>query len=326
MDAIVVENLKKYYIVREGFKGRKVVEALKGISFSVRRGSIHALLGPNGAGKTTTIKVLATLLLPDDGKVLVEGFDVVKEADKVRKRVGVALDVSKGFYSSISGYENLVFYGLLKGMDFNYAKRRAKELLELVGLTDAANRPYYTYSLGMRAKLAIAKALLSDPDVLLLDEPTLGLDVESARSVRNLIKELSTSGKTILITGHNMHEIELLADSVTIINNGTVIASGTPAELKSKLGLLHKVNLRINKDGEEFVRIVKDLMPIEGISVSDLGDSIKIAMYIRLSRDELIQKLFEFLKNSNYRVLDFSMEEPTLEDAYLAVVGGTISG
>lgn len=325
MNAIVVEDLKKYYVVREGFKGRKVVEALKGISFNVRKGSIHALLGPNGAGKTTTIKVLATLLLPDSGKVLIEGFDVVREADEVRRRVGIALDVSKGFYSSISGYENLVFYGLLKGMDFNYVRRRARELLELVDLMEAANRPYYTYSLGMRARLAIAKALFSDPDVLLLDEPTLGLDVESARAVRNLIRELSTSGKTVLITGHNMHEIELLADSVTIINNGSVIASGTPAELKSKLGLLHKVNLRINKGGEEFVRIVRGLMPIESISMSDLGDSIKISMYVRLGRDELIQRLFEFLRNSNYRVLDFSMEEPTLEDAYLAVVGDITS-
>lgn len=324
MSTILVRDLKKFYEVREGFRKRKVVEALRGISFSVGRGEIHAMLGPNGAGKTTTIKILATLLLPDGGEAYVAGFDVVKQADEVRRRVGISLDVSKGFYPSLSGYENLVFYGLLKGFSISYSRRRAKELLELVGLEGmkASYNPYFTYSLGMRAKLSIAKALFSDPEVLLLDEPTLGLDVESARMIRKLITELARDGKTVLITGHNMYEIEEVAQSVTIINNGVVVASGTPEQLKLKFGLLYKVSILLRDVGKDFVEVVKSSLPLEGMSVEDLGGSLRITMYVRSRREELVQTLLNLLERSNTKVLDISIKEPTLEDVYVGLIGG----
>lgn len=326
MSTILVRDLKKFYEVREGFRKRKVVEALRGISFSVGKGEIHAILGPNGAGKTTTIKILATLLLPDGGEAYVAGFDVVKQADEVRRRVGISLDVSKGFYPSLSGYENLVFYGLLKGFSISYSRRRAKELLELVGLEGmkASYNPYFTYSLGMRAKLSIAKALFSDPEVLLLDEPTLGLDVESARMIRKLITELARDGKTVLITGHNMYEIEEVAQSVTIINNGVVVASGTPEQLKLKFGLLYKVSILLRDVGKDFIEVVKSSLPLEGISVEDLGGSLKIIMYVRSRREELVQTLLNLLERSNTKVLDISIKEPTLEDVYVGLVGGGV--
>lgn len=326
MSTVLVRDLKKFYEVREGFRGRKVVEALRGISFSVSRGEIHAMLGPNGAGKTTTIKILATLLLPDGGEAYVAGFDVVKQADEVRRRVGISLDVSKGFYPSLSGYENLVFYGLLKGFSISYSRRRAKELLELVGLEGmkASHNPYFTYSLGMRAKLSIAKALFSDPEVLLLDEPTLGLDVESARMIRRLITELARDGKTVLITGHNMYEVEEVAQSVTIINNGVVVASGTPEQLKLKFGLLYKVSLVLKGVGRDFIEVLKDSLPLEGISVEDLGGSLRITMYVKSRREELVQTLLNILERSNTKVLDISIREPTLEDVYVGLVGGGV--
>lgn len=326
MSTVLVRDLKKFYEVREGFRKKKVVEALRGISFSVGRGEIHAMLGPNGAGKTTTIKILATLLLPDGGEAYVAGFDVVKQADEVRRRVGISLDVSKGFYPSLSGYENLVFYGLLKGFSISYSRRRAKELLELVGLEGmkASYNPYFTYSLGMRAKLSIAKALFSDPEVLLLDEPTLGLDVESARMIRKLITELAKDGKTVLITGHNMYEIEEVAQSVTIINNGVVVASGTPEQLKLKFGLLYKVSILLRDVGKDFIGVVKSSLPLEGISVEDLGGSLRITMYVRSRREELVQTLLNLLERSNTKVLDISIKEPTLEDVYVGLVGGGV--
>jgi len=326
LSTVLVRDLKKFYEVREGFRGRKVVEALRGISFSVSRGEIHAMLGPNGAGKTTTIKILATLLLPDGGEAYVAGFDVVKQADEVRRRVGISLDVSKGFYPSLSGYENLVFYGLLKGFSISYSRRRAKELLELVGLEGmkASHNPYFTYSLGMRAKLSIAKALFSDPEVLLLDEPTLGLDVESARMIRRLITELARDGKTVLITGHNMYEVEEVAQSVTIINNGVVVASGTPEQLKLKFGLLYKVSLVLKGVGRDFIEVLKDSLPLEGISVEDLGGSLRITMYVKSRREELVQTLLNILERSNTKVLDISIREPTLEDVYVGLVGGGV--
>jgi ABC-2 type transport system ATP-binding protein len=326
LSTVLVRDLKKFYEVREGFRGRKVVEALRGISFSVSRGEIHAMLGPNGAGKTTTIKILATLLLPDGGEAYVAGFDVVKQADEVRRRVGISLDVSKGFYPSLSGYENLVFYGLLKGFSISYSRRRAKELLELVGLEGmkASHNPYFTYSLGMRAKLSIAKALFSDPEVLLLDEPTLGLDVESARMIRRLITELARDGKTVLITGHNMYEVEEVAQSVTIINNGVVVASGTPEQLKLRFGLLYKVSLVLKGVGRDFIEVFKDSLPLEGISVEDLGGSLRITMYVKSRREELVQTLLNILERSNTKVLDISIREPTLEDVYVGLVGGGV--
>jgi len=329
LEAIVVEDLWKRYIVRSGFRGKRVVEALRGLSFSVERGSVHALLGPNGAGKTTTVRILATLLLPDSGRAEILGMDVVREAPRVRQVIGVVLDVSKGFYMSLSGYENLVFYGLLKNMSLSDARRRAREVLELVGLEQegAAHRPYYSYSLGMRARLAIAKALLTDPEVLILDEPTLGLDVESARAVRKLMVELARSGKTILVTGHNMYEIEMIADRVTIINRGRAIASGTPAQLKERLGLLHRLELRVSGDRvEDFVRRLAEALSAERIDRDVLEGALRVRLYARRSREEIAQQVFELAKAMGVRVLDIAIQEPTLEDAFIAIVEGEGSG
>ncbi len=320
---IEVRGLWKRYIVREGFRRRRVVEALRGISFSVRRGTVHALLGPNGAGKTTTVRILATLLLPDAGEARVMGYDVVREAKMIREHIGVVLDVSKGFYMSLTGYENLVFYALLKGYSLTDARRRAKEVLELVGLEamGASRRPYYTYSLGMRARLAIAKALLSDPDVLLLDEPTLGLDVESARMVRSLIQELARMGKTILVTGHNMYEIELVSNEVTIINKGRVVASGSPRELKERLGLVYRVALTLHGvRGERFVEELRKSVSVEKFEAIESGDSVSLTLYVRGSRGSIMQAVLEVVQKLNASLRDLSIVEPSLEDAYLAVI------
>jgi ABC-2 type transport system ATP-binding protein len=324
MLGIDVRDVKKSYVSKEGFRKRRVIEALKGVTFSVARGEVHALLGPNGAGKTTLVKILATLLLPDSGSAYVEGFDVVSQANEVRKIIGVALDVSKGFYSSLTGFENLVFYALLKGFSYSDARRRAREVLELVGLWDmeAHNRPYYTYSLGMRARLSIAKALLTDPRVLLLDEPTLGLDVESSRMVRKLIVDLAKEGRTILVTGHNMYEIEQIATSISIINAGRIVASGKPQELKQRLGLLHKVSIRVSNNARQLLDEIAKKLSIASTAVEDLGDVQRITMYAKAGREEIVQAILEAVNTVGARILDLAVEEPTLEDAYLAVVGG----
>ncbi|MEM1646353.1 MAG: ATP-binding cassette domain-containing protein [Ignisphaera sp.] len=328
MKCIEVIDIKKNYVVKEGLRKNKVIEALRGVTFYVNKGTIHALLGPNGAGKTTTIKVLATLLLPDEGTAKVLGFDVVEEADEVRKRIGVVLDVAKGFYSSLSGYENLVFYGLLKGLSFSYARRRAKEVLELVGIEamDASKRSYHTYSLGMRARLAMAKALLTDPELLLLDEPTLGLDVESARMIRKLMIELAKEGRTILVTGHNMFEIEQLANHITIIDKGRVIADGTPQELKDRVGLIHKITLNLSGDVSKFLSVIEDRLSIEKLKVDDLGENKIVVAYARAKRGDIVQSIFDVTKLLNLKILDLSIVEPTLEDVYIAIIRGDKNG
>lgn len=324
MRGVIVENLVKSYVSREGFKKKRIVEALRGVSFSASSGEIHALLGPNGAGKTTLIKILATLLLPDSGVAYVEGYNVVSQAGDVRRVIGVVLDVSKGFYTSLTGFENLMFYAMLKGYTYSDAKRRTREVLELVGLWDMGvhNRPYYTYSLGMRARLSIAKALLTDPSVLLLDEPTLGLDVESAKMVRRLIVDLAKEGRTVLITGHNMFEIEQIATSISIINGGKVVASGAPQDLKQRLGLLHKVVIRVEGRAREFLSRISKTIEISSAVVEELGGVSRITFYAKASREDVIQTVLEALSLVSAKMVDFVFEEPTLEDAYIAVVSG----
>ncbi|MEM4513199.1 MAG: ATP-binding cassette domain-containing protein [Ignisphaera sp.] len=324
MKCIDVIDIKKKYIAKEGLRKNKVVEALNSVTFHVDKGTIHALLGPNGAGKTTMIKILATLLLPDEGIAKVLGFDVVKEADEVRRRIGVVLDVAKGFYSSLSGYENLVFYGLLKGLSFSYARRRTREVLELVGLEamDASKRSYHTYSLGMRARLAMAKALLTEPELLLLDEPTLGLDVESARTVRKLMVELAKEGRTILVTGHNMFEIEQIADRITIIDKGRVIANGAPQELKDRVGLIHKITLSISGDTSKFLSVIGDKLGIEKLRINDFGENKVVIAYVKAKRGDIVQSIFDVMKSMDIKILDLSIVEPTLEDVYIAIVRG----
>jgi ABC-2 type transport system ATP-binding protein len=321
---VIVENLVKSYVSREGFKKKRIVEALRGVSFSASSGEIHALLGPNGAGKTTLIKILATLLLPDSGVAYVEGYNVVSQAGDVRRVIGVVLDVSKGFYTSLTGFENLMFYAMLKGYTYSDAKRRTREVLELVGLWDMGvhNRPYYTYSLGMRARLSIAKALLTDPSVLLLDEPTLGLDVESAKMVRRLIVDLAKEGRTVLITGHNMFEIEQIATSISIINGGKIVASGAPQDLKQRLGLLHKVVIRVEGRAREFLSRISKTIEISSAVVEELGGVSRITFYAKASREDVIQTVLEALSLVSAKMVDFVFEEPTLEDAYIAVVSG----
>jgi ABC-2 type transport system ATP-binding protein len=205
------------------------------------------------------------------------GYNVVSQAGDVRRVIGVVLDVSKGFYTSLTGFENLMFYAVLKGYTYSDAKRRTREVLELVGLWDMGvhNRPYYTYSLGMRARLSIAKALLTDPSVLLLDEPTLGLDVESAKIVRRLIVDLAKEGRTVLITGHNMFEIEQIATSISIINDGKIVASGAPQDLKQRLGLLHKVVIRVEGRAREFLSRISKTIEISSAVVEELGEAVK---------------------------------------------------
>lgn len=323
-DSIQVIDLRKRYRIREGLRRVRFVEALRGVNFKVEKGSIHALLGPNGAGKTTTVKIISTLLLPDAGDAYVQGYSATKEPDKVRELISVVLDVSKGFYSSLTGFENLVFYAVLRGYSLGDARRAAKHVLEVVGLESlrASHRPYFTYSLGMRARLALAKALLTDPEVLLLDEPTLGLDVESQNMVRELLVKLSKKGKTILITGHNMNEIERISHFVTIINNGIVVASGTPEDLKKGLGLFHKIELRVENEKAEAVEsAIRTVLSPARIFREDHGTTTKIVAYMNATREEIVSALFKTSRDLGVKIYDLKLEEPSLEDAYLAIVG-----
>jgi len=260
--AVEVEGLVKTYRVRSrrGFFKYSVelIEAVKGISFTVDYGSVVCLLGPNGAGKTTTIKILATLLLPDSGTARVAGYDVVKEAGKVRENIGLMLTVEKGFYGKLTGRENLEYFAALYGIPRREAERRIDYLIKLLELDKlgADRKLYEEFSLGMKARLSLARALLKDAPILLLDEPTLGLDPPSARRIRELVRDIAhKEGKAIIYTTHNMFEAELVCDRILLINKGVIVAEGTVDELKDKIPKLKVINITL-KSGRNPAEVI----------------------------------------------------------------------
>jgi len=211
--------------------------AVNGISFDVNQSEIFGLLGPNGAGKTTTIKMLCTLLIPTRGKAEVDGYDVVKEADEVRKKIGVVTEKLIA-YDRLTPLENLRIFGRLYGMDSQILKQRSEELLKLVELWDFRKTRVGNFSSGMRQRLNIVRALIHDPEIIFLDEPTIGLDPTTAHNIRELIKRLNKeSEKTMLLTTHYMDEADRLCDRIGIIDYGRIVALDTPHNLKASVGL-----------------------------------------------------------------------------------------
>ena len=228
---IQVKGLTKTY----GSKGR-TFKALDDVSFVAETPGATALLGPNGAGKTTLLRILSTMLIPTSGDAFVNGLSVTRDAAEVRKLIGLVTSSERAFYFRLTGLENLIAFGVLYNFDLTETKRRATDLLERVGLSQWADIEYMKYSLGMQRRLALARALLHDPPVLLLDEPTLGIDVESARNIIDLWQGIAKE-KTLLFTSHNMGEVQKLAAKVCLINDGRLLAEGSLPELRQQSGL-----------------------------------------------------------------------------------------
>ncbi|MFZ8850282.1 MAG: ABC transporter ATP-binding protein [Thermoproteota archaeon] len=311
-EIIVANNLVKTFKSKERkglFKSNiKIIKALDKVSFKIYQGEIFSLVGPNGAGKTTTIKILSTLLIPDEGEAFVNGFDVLKQPNKVRESIGLILAPDKGFYVRLTGIENLVYYGRLYGLSKSEALKRAEKLVEIVNLGKDAYRTVDEYSLGMKAKLSIAKALIHDPPILFLDEPTVGLDPLSARRIRMLITELAKEGKTILLTSHNMWEVETLSDRVAVINKGNIVAIGSSIELKEKLGLKYIIEVEIlNNEVKEYET-----------TLGERGNPV-----IKITTDkpsEKLMSLIEELKEKKYNLGYIRIIEPSMEEVFAKIV------
>jgi ABC-2 type transport system ATP-binding protein len=303
MSAVEAVELRKRFISYERIglirRRKTIVNALNGVSLNVKWGEVYGLLGPNGAGKTTTVKILSTLLIPDSGFARINGFDVVKEAKKVRGIIGLVLYPDKGFYSRLSGFENLVYFGRLYGLSRGKAEERTRELLRLVNLDWAANRPYEEYSLGMRARLSIARALIHDPPVVFLDEPTIGLDPVSSRSIRDLIKGLKREGRAILLTSHNLWEVEEVCDRVGIIGSGKVLMEGSPRDIKDRLGLRYVIEIEIEGDSKGKVIRVETTDPVTEL-----------------------KRIMNEIEGNGLRISRMRVNEPSLEEAYIRVVSG----
>jgi ABC-2 type transport system ATP-binding protein len=295
----------------------KNVEAVRGVSFEIAEGELFGLLGPNGAGKTTTIKMLITLLIPTSGTARVLGYDVVKDAREVRRRIGYVFGGERGVYERLSGYDNLRYFAELYGVPPKEIRPRIEYLLELVGLKGREQERAEGYSRGMKQRLHIARGLLHDPPVVFLDEPTIGLDPVGARELRATIASLADAGKTILLTTHYMFEADALCDRIAVINRGEIVAHGTPADLKRGVAKGTIVEVEVFGVPDGTTDRVRTLEGVLGVSIEEREQAQVLIVQSRADV-ELTSAILGTLDGAN--VGRISRREPTLEDAYVALV------
>jgi ABC-2 type transport system ATP-binding protein len=322
MPVIEASGLRRTYRTTTGVVRRKrlEVEAVKGVSFSVEQGELFGLLGPNGAGKTTTIKMLITLLLPTAGEARVLGRDVVTDAREVRKRIGYVFGGDRGLYERLSALDNLRYFAELYGVSGREQRARIAEVLELVGLTGREQERVEGYSRGMRQRLHIARGILHDPEVVFLDEPTIGVDPVGARQLRDTIGGLVESGKTVLLTTHYMFEADALCDRIAVIAKGRIVGEGTPEELKSRVPGGRVTEIEVFGVDEETVDRVRRLDGVISVLVED-RDQRQLLVVQSAADRELTAAVLALL--DGIEVGRISAREPTLEDAYVTLVGGT---
>jgi len=320
MNAIELNHLNRVYRAQIGVFNRSIKEviAVEDVSFEVKAGELFGLLGPNGAGKTTIVKMLATLLIPSGGSASVAGFDVVKKANEVRKRIGFIFGGERGLYWRLSGDDNLRYFASLYGVDPAVSKKRIPYLMELVGLQGRGNERVGGYSRGMKQRLHVARTLLHDPDILFLDEPTIGLDPVGAREFRTVILNLQSQKKTILLTTHYMFEADALSDRIAIINKGRVIALDTPAGLKQHVSDLSVVEVETFGASEASLARIRALPFVDSVSVEDWEQ--KQMLLVQTPRGaEAVPDVMAALDGQ--RIGSVIVREPTLEDAYVRLVG-----
>ncbi|MEO6513442.1 MAG: ATP-binding cassette domain-containing protein [Candidatus Saccharimonadales bacterium] len=303
--AITVKDLRKSY-------GDNHV--LKGVSFTVERGTMLALLGPNGAGKTTTVRILSTLLNYDSGSVTVEGHNVATAADKVRRVIGLT-GQSASVDELLTGRENLVMMGRLYRLTKKSATARAEELLDDFDLVEAADRQVKTYSGGMRRRLDLAVSLIAVPPIIFLDEPTTGLDPRSRIAMWEIIKKLMASGTTILLTTQYLEEADQLADKIIVIDGGTVIAEGTSSELKAKIGK-DRLEL-VFPDSQSVSRANKAL---DGDVIESNTKQRSLSLPINNTSHD-IKRVLDRLSERSIDIESLSVHKPTLDDVFLSLTG-----
>jgi ABC-2 type transport system ATP-binding protein len=317
--AIEVTELHRTYRSWKGFirRRRTEVQALQGISFQVEQGELFGLLGPHGAGKTTTIKILTTLLLPTAGEARVLGFDPAKQPGEIRRRIGHVFGGDRGLYDRLSALDNLRYFADLYRVPVREKKQRIEMLLDLVGLLGRERERVETYSRGMRQRLHIARGLLHDPEVLFLDEPTIGLDPVGAREVRETIASLRSQGKTILLTTHYMYEADELCSRMAVIAGGRFVGEGTPAELKARV--LDRTVIEIETFGidDAATERVRAVGGVASVGTETREQAVVLLVQSRVGSEIVPQLLRELDGSTIGKVIT---REPTLEDAYVELV------
>ncbi|WP_299518885.1 ATP-binding cassette domain-containing protein [uncultured Serinicoccus sp.] len=312
MAIIEAHDLRKTYHSRSGD-----VHALAGLSLTVPEGTVKGLLGPNGAGKTTTVKVLNTLLRPDSGTASVAGVDVLHDPEGVRRVIGAS-----GQYAAVdehlTGRENLEMVGRLYHLGGSRSRERAKELLEQFDLTGAGDRPVKGFSGGMRRRIDLACALVNNPQILFLDEPTTGLDPRSRLGLWEVIKDLVAQGTTVLLTTQYLEEADYLADDISVIDHGTVIAEGTADELKAQVGGHRVVVTLVDSADADAARAVLERHGTDDVQQDTGGRTLSVPV---TEGPGALQHVLADLASADVRLHDAGMRRPTLDDVFLRLTG-----
>jgi ABC-2 type transport system ATP-binding protein len=299
-------------------RGHRVV-ALDGVSLDVEPGELHGLLGPNGAGKTTLVKILSTVLLPSSGRAWVHGHDVVADAGAVRRLVGIVLGGERGLYTRLTARQNLRYWAALHRLPDAVGRARADALLERLGLGSRADERVETYSRGMKQRLHLARGLVSDPPVLFLDEPSVGLDPVGARELRTLVRQLHGDGRTIVLTTHDMVEAEQLCDRVTLVDRGRVLATESPAGLAALLSRYERIDVR--GAAPDLVEELRRIPGVAGVGAggdaAGTGDgaSVRITVADAAATSVVLGRLVAA------GITSINTSHPSLEEVYVHVVG-----
>lgn len=309
---VEVVDLRREYVAKRRRRDTQHVVALDGVSLTVEPGTVHGLLGSNGAGKTTLVKILSTILLPTSGTARVFGHDVSTEPAAVRRCIGLVLGGDRGVYGSLTGRRNLEYWAALYGLDARQGRQRAGELLERLGLGDRADSRVETYSRGMKQRLHLARGLLGDSQLLIFDEPTVGMDPVAARAFRDLVRELLADGRSMLLTTHDMAEAEELCHQVTLIADGTVLATESPRTLSGWIDAYEYVDV-----GQVPVGVVDELALLDGVaSVQPRPDGgVRISTVAAGTTAVVLRRLLDA------GVTGIQTCRPNLDEVYVRLIG-----
>jgi ABC-2 type transport system ATP-binding protein len=305
---------------RFNLKNGEPLKAVNDLNLEIKKGELFGLLGPNGAGKTTLVKILCTLLPPDSGVAIVNGYDVVKEPMKVKQSLGTIFSVGeRGFFWRLNGYRNLEFFAAIYNVPRQKRHERILEVIKLVGLESNAYDLYQKYSGGMKRKLALARTLLPDPQVLLLDEPTNALDVMSSRNVRDFVRQTVTeSGKTVLYTTHYIEEAAQMCDRIGILRAGQIIACDTPDKIRNMIKKEEVIHLTLENISQSQLERMQDVSGVTNVTENQfdpLPGQTQLCVELKTVNDVPI--LFDYLLKEKIKLVNYKRDEPTLEDAFI---------
>lgn len=325
---ILAEHVSKIYVTRkrQGWLRTKREEkvAVNDLSFHLPPGQVTGLLGLNGAGKTTTIKMLSTLLLPSKGQIAVDGLDITRHTTTIRKRINMIAGGERMVYWRLTGRENLWYFAQLYDVEPRILKMRIDTLLKLVGLEDAADTVVERYSKGMKQRLQIARGLINDPGYLFMDEPTIGLDAPIARELRQMVRMLAADGKGVLLTSHYLKEVEELCSYIYVIDDGTLVAQGSPDQLKALTRQERAVRILLSEFSSEVERALQDVLQETGARLvqEQQEEGISITVY---HPEDLSGRVAATVALNGGSMLKLEVKEPTLEDAMLLLADKTQS-